>query len=78
MNSALTDFFLTEVCNTEAYSAIQTELTAKHERDLSGELPERYFAELSDKLRDLFDRCSSMCSSRKSDDNTYGGDSAIE
>lgn len=61
-------FFLMDVCNTETYRAIQTELMAKYERDFSGELPENYFAELSDKLRDLFDHCSSMCNILKSDD----------
>ena len=71
-------FFLTDVCSTETYTAIQAELMAKHERDFSGEFSERYFAELSDELRDLFDYCSSMCRNFKSDDNTHTEGSAFD
>jgi hypothetical protein len=56
-------FFLTDVCTTETYKAIQEELSAKHERNSFGELPETYFAELSGKLKDLFERCAAMCGS---------------
>jgi hypothetical protein len=51
------------VCGTETYKAIQEELFGKHERDSFGELPETYFAELSGKLKDLFNRCAAMCGS---------------
>jgi hypothetical protein len=62
MEEQLADrFFLTDVCGTETYAAIQKELLAKHERDPSGELPEDFFAELSACLCDLFDRCARMC-----------------
>jgi hypothetical protein len=54
-------FFLTDVCGTETYEAIQEELLAKHQRDSSGELPAEFFAELSARLKDLFNRCARMC-----------------
>jgi hypothetical protein len=58
-------FFLTDVCGTETYDAIQKELLAKHERDSFGELPEDFFVELSARLSDLFNRCARMCESQE-------------
>jgi hypothetical protein len=55
--------FLTEICATETYKEIQTELVAKHEDDSLGDLPEAYFSELSSRLKDLFNRCAAMCES---------------
>jgi hypothetical protein len=56
-------FFLTDVCTTETYKAIQEELFTKHERDSSGELPDAYFSELSSKLKEMFHYCAAMCGS---------------
>ena len=58
-------FFLTDVCDTEAYQEINEELLAKHQRDSSGELPTEFFAELSARLRDLLDRCARMCDAQE-------------
>jgi hypothetical protein len=66
MDEQLADrFFLTDVCGTETYAAIQKELLAKHEHGSSGDLPEDFFAELSARLCDLFKRCAKMCEAQE-------------